>query len=95
MSQIVKLAATDVLVETVPSYQNIVSEYCLLKEIDLYKVKVEDLSFEYTYQLRMMRDNCIDGLFTFFDVYFTNGKYPNSRIIKLSTCKNKQLELKF
>lgn len=84
MSRLTNLNNNDVLVENIRPYQSI-SEYGILKEIDLYTVKTEDLSFESAFHLRILHDDCVNGLFTFFEVYFTSKKLPHSKLIRLST----------
>lgn len=49
----------------------IVTDDCLIKEFDLYKVNKQDLSFTAPIVLTAVRDDEIQGLVTFFTVEFT------------------------
>jgi len=49
----------------------VVTNSCLLKEVDLYTVKVEDLAFTSRFSLGVRRDDYIQALVTFFNVEFS------------------------
>ncbi|VVD02033.1 unnamed protein product, partial [Leptidea sinapis] len=49
----------------------VVTNSCLLKEIDLYTVKKEDLNFEAKFNLQVRRNDFVQALVTFFNVEFT------------------------
>ncbi|CAH2216330.1 jg22764, partial [Pararge aegeria aegeria] len=51
----------------------VVTNSCLLKEIDLYTVKKEDLNFEAKFHLSVRRNDFIQALVTFFTVEFTKS----------------------
>lgn len=70
MSCIRKVAISEPLVDVVDNNQ-VVTNVCLLKEIDLYTVKVSDLKFSSPFHLAVKRDDYIQALVTFFCVEFT------------------------
>jgi len=70
MSCIKEVAIREALVGVVPS-QQVVSNACILKELDLYKVTKEDLAFSSPFNLRIARNDYIHALTTFFDIEFT------------------------
>ncbi|XP_064480874.1 protein arginine N-methyltransferase 1-like isoform X5 [Ornithodoros turicata] len=70
MSCIRKVAISEPLVDVVDPKQ-VVTNACLLKEVDLYTVKVEDLSFSSPFHLQVRRDDYIQAFVTFFNVEFT------------------------
>ncbi|KAG8174386.1 hypothetical protein JTE90_017146 [Oedothorax gibbosus] len=70
MSCIRKVAITEPLVDVVDPKQ-VVTSSCLLKEIDLYTVKPEDLSFTSPFLLNVHKDDYIQAFVTFFNVEFT------------------------
>ncbi|CAD5232039.1 unnamed protein product [Bursaphelenchus xylophilus] len=69
MSSIRNIAITEPLVDVV-DYAQTVTNNCLIKDIDLYTVKVSDLAFESEFELRACRDDYIQALVTFFTVEF-------------------------
>ncbi|XP_054724823.1 protein arginine N-methyltransferase 1-like [Uloborus diversus] len=70
MSCIRKVAVTEPLVDVVDPKQ-VVTTSCLLKEIDLYTVKPEDLSFKSPFFVTVQRDDYVQAFVTFFNVEFT------------------------
>ncbi|KAG1663192.1 Protein arginine N-methyltransferase 1 [Nymphon striatum] len=70
MSCIRKVAISEPLVDVVDPKQ-VVTNSCLLKEVDLYTVKKEDLTFSAPYKLQAKRNDYIQAFVTFFNVEFT------------------------
>ncbi|KAJ1374167.1 Protein arginine N-methyltransferase 1 [Parelaphostrongylus tenuis] len=70
MSAIRKVAITEPLVDVVDNAQVVTNNYCL-KEIDLYTVKVEDLTWTSEFTLRCARNDYVQALVTFFTVEFS------------------------
>lgn len=70
MTCIRKVAISEPLVDVVDPKQ-VVTNACLLKEVDLYTVKKEDLSFTTPYHLLIRRNDYIQALVTFFNIEFT------------------------
>jgi protein arginine N-methyltransferase 1 len=70
MSCIRKVAISEPLVDVVDPKQ-VVTNVCLLKEVDLYTVKVSDLKFSSPFHLQVKRDDYIQAFVTFFNVEFT------------------------
>ena len=52
----------------------IISSQCKIFDIDLYKIKKEELDFMSGYQIIFDEDNCFNGLVAWFNVYFNKGK---------------------
>lgn len=75
MSCIKELALSEPLVDTVDSKQ-IATGSCLIKEIDLHKVKKEDLTFGVPFKLPVKRDEYIHAFITYFTVDFTACHTP-------------------
>ncbi|KAH9630047.1 hypothetical protein HF086_008017 [Spodoptera exigua] len=63
MSSIRKVAISEPLVDVVDAKQ-VVTNSCLLKEIDLYTVKKEDLNFESKFHLQVKKFEEITGTFS-------------------------------
>lgn len=82
MSCIGKLAITEPLVDNVDAKQ-IATNYCMVKEVDLYTVKEEDLSFDSEFTLLCKRDDYIHALVAFFTIEFSKSH----KVIGFSTCK--------
>lgn len=82
MSCIGKLAITEPLVDNVDAKQ-IATNYCMVKEVDLYTVKLEDLSFDSEFTLICKRDDYIHALVAFFTIEFSKSH----KVIGFSTCK--------
>jgi len=70
MSCIRKVAISEPLVDVVDPKQ-VVTNACLLKEVDLYTVKKEDLAFTAPYHLLVRRNDYVQALVTFFNIEFT------------------------
>nr|NVI69714.1 arginine methyltransferase 1 [Cucujiformia] len=70
MSSIRKIAISEPLVDVVDPKQ-VVTNACLLKEVDLYTVTKADLDFSSHFQLICRRNDYIQALVTFFNVEFT------------------------
>ena len=70
MSAIREIALTEPLVDTVEARQ-VVTDSCLMKEIDLNTVKIEDLSFSVPFSIRSRRNDYIHALVAFFTVEFS------------------------
>ncbi|CAB3396695.1 unnamed protein product [Caenorhabditis bovis] len=70
MSAIRKVAITEPLVDVVDNSQ-VVTNNALIKEIDLYTVKIEDLTFQSDFQLKCGRNDYVQALVTFFTVEFS------------------------
>lgn len=75
MSCIKELAISEPLVDNVEAKQ-IVTGHCLLKEVNLLKVKKEDLSFEVSFKLPVKKDEYIHAFMTYFTVDFTACHTP-------------------
>jgi len=70
MSCIRKVAITEPLVDVVDPSQ-IVSNYCLLKEVDIYTITVEDLTFSVPFNLVSKRNDYVQAFVTFFNIDFS------------------------
>lgn len=70
MSSIRQVAITEPLVDVVDRGQ-VVTDNVNIKEIDLYTVNVSDLTFESPFTLRVIRNDYVQALVTFFTVEFT------------------------
>uniref|UniRef100_A0A182PN09 type I protein arginine methyltransferase n=1 Tax=Anopheles epiroticus TaxID=199890 RepID=A0A182PN09_9DIPT len=70
MSSIRKVAISEPLVDVVDPKQVVTSAY-MVKEIDLYTVRKEDLEFESSFCLMVKRNDFIQALVTYFNVEFT------------------------
>ncbi|PAA81570.1 hypothetical protein BOX15_Mlig028945g2 [Macrostomum lignano] len=70
MSCIRRVAITEPLVDVVDPKQ-LVTNCCLLKEIDIYTVTVDDLEFTSPFSLACQRDDYIQAFVTFFNIEFT------------------------
>lgn len=70
MSSIRKVAISEPLVDVVDPKQ-VVTNACLLKEVDLYTVQKADLEFAAPFHLQVRRNDYIQALVTFFNVEFT------------------------
>ncbi|CAH3027527.1 unnamed protein product [Porites evermanni] len=71
MSCIRNVALTEPLVDVVEAKQ-VVTNSCVVKEIDLHTVKKEDLSFSSPFQLYCRRNDYIHALVAFFTIEFTH-----------------------
>jgi len=70
MSCIRKVAISEPLVDVVDPKQ-VITNACLIKELDMYTVKEEDLSFSSPFHLQCRRDDYVQALVCYFDVEFT------------------------
>nr|NVI69707.1 arginine methyltransferase 1 [Cucujiformia] len=70
MSSIRKVAISEPLVDVVDPKQ-VVTNACLVKEVDLYTVRKEDLEFCAPFNLMVRRNDYVQALVTFFNVEFT------------------------
>jgi len=70
MSDIRKVAISEPLVDVVDPKQ-VVSNSCLLKEVDIYTVKIEDLAFSAPFHLQVRRDDYVHAFVTYFNIEFT------------------------
>merc|ERR1719318_596130 len=70
MSAIRDVALLEPLVDTVEARQ-VVTDSCLVKEIDLNTVKVEDLSLRAPFSIRSRRNDYVHAFVVFFTVEFS------------------------
>jgi len=70
MSCIRDVAVNEPLVDVVESKQ-VVSTNCLVKEVDLYTVKKEDLAFKSPFAIQVRRNDYVHALIAFFNIEFT------------------------
>lgn len=70
MSCIRRVAITEPLVDVVDPNQ-VVTNYCLVKEVDMYSVTVDDLSFSAPFTLMCKRNDYVQAFVTFFNIEFT------------------------
>lgn len=70
MSSIRKVAISEPLVDVVDPKQ-VVTNACLVKEVDLYTVQKVDLEFSAPFHLQVRRNDYVQALVTFFNVEFT------------------------
>jgi len=70
MSAIREVALLEPLVDTVEARQ-VVTDSCMMKEIDLNTVKIEDLSFSVPFSIRSRRNDYVHALVAFFTVEFS------------------------
>lgn len=75
MSCIKELAISEPLVDNVDAKQ-IVTGNCLVKEVNLLKVKKEDLTFEVPFKLHVKKDEYIHAFMTYFTIDFTACHTP-------------------
>ncbi|XP_059485549.1 protein arginine N-methyltransferase 1 isoform X2 [Neocloeon triangulifer] len=70
MSSIRKTAISEPLVDIVDPKQ-VVTNASMVKEVDLYTVKKEELSFSSPFHLQVRRNDYVQALVTFFNIEFT------------------------
>uniref|UniRef100_A0A8C2AD15 type I protein arginine methyltransferase n=1 Tax=Cyprinus carpio TaxID=7962 RepID=A0A8C2AD15_CYPCA len=70
MTCIRNVAMKEPLVDIVDSKQ-VVSNACLIKEVDIYTVKPEELSFTSSFCLQIQRNDYVHALVTYFNIEFT------------------------
>uniref|UniRef100_A0A5S6QK63 type I protein arginine methyltransferase n=1 Tax=Trichuris muris TaxID=70415 RepID=A0A5S6QK63_TRIMR len=85
MSSIRKVAISEPLVDVVDPNQ-VVTNCALLKSVDLYTVKVEDLSWTNSFKLTANRNDFIQAMVTYFTVDFSKCHKP----IGFSTAPDKR-----
>merc|ERR1712173_156647 len=71
MSAIRKVALTEPLVDVVDRNQ-VVTNNCLIKEIDIQTIKKEEIPFESPFHLQIRRNDYVQALVTFFNMEFTH-----------------------
>lgn len=72
MSSIRKVAVSEPLVDVVNPNQ-IVSNFCIVKEVNMYEIKVEDLSFSSPFTLAIRKNDYVHALVVFFNIDFTSS----------------------
>lgn len=72
MSCIRKVALTEPLVDVVDPNQ-IVSNCVVVKDVDMYTITVDDLSFSSPFQLVCKRNDYVHALVTFFNINFSSS----------------------
>jgi len=70
MSSIREVAMTEPLVDVVEAKQ-VVTNSCLVKEVDLYTVQKTDLNFKSPFHLQIRRNDYIHALIAYFNIEFT------------------------
>ncbi|KAG5845230.1 hypothetical protein ANANG_G00136600 [Anguilla anguilla] len=70
MTCIRNVAMKEPLVDIVDPKQ-VVTNSCLIKEVDIYTVKIEDLSFTSAFCLQIHRNDYVHALVTYFNIEFT------------------------
>uniref|UniRef100_A0A8R1HK24 type I protein arginine methyltransferase n=1 Tax=Caenorhabditis japonica TaxID=281687 RepID=A0A8R1HK24_CAEJA len=70
MSAIKHVAIKEPLVDIVDNAQ-VVTNNCLIKDVDLYTVKIDDLTFSSDFTLKCTRNDYVQALVTFFTVEFS------------------------
>jgi len=70
MSCIRKNAVSEPLVDLVTP-KHVVSNACLIKEVDMYTIKLEDLAFTAPFHIQMRRDDYVQALVVYFDIEFS------------------------
>jgi len=70
MSCIRKVAISEPLVDVVDPKQ-VVTNSCLVREVDIYTVSEDDLSFSAPFHLQCRRDDYVQALVTYFNIEFT------------------------
>ncbi|XP_014214614.1 protein arginine N-methyltransferase 1 isoform X2 [Copidosoma floridanum] len=70
MSSIRKVAISEPLVDVVDPKQ-VVTNSCMIKEVDLYTVTKADLAFSSPFHLQVRRNDYVQALVTFFNIEFT------------------------
>merc|ERR1719431_1936091 len=84
MSAIRKVALTEPLVDVVDRNQ-VVSNNCLIKEIDIQTLTKEEIPFEAPFHLQIRRNDYVQALVTFFKGEELYGKFrlrPNDRNVR-------------
>merc|ERR1711910_228734 len=71
MSSIRKVALTEPIVDVVDRNQ-VVTNNCLIREIDIQTIKKEEIPFEAPFRLQIRRNDYIQALVTFFNIEFSH-----------------------
>jgi protein arginine N-methyltransferase 1 len=71
MSAIKKVALTEPIVDVVDRNQ-IVTNSCMVREIDIQTIKKEDIPFEAPFQLEVRRNDYIQALVSYFNIEFSH-----------------------
>jgi cyclopropane fatty-acyl-phospholipid synthase-like methyltransferase len=71
MSSIRKVALTEPIVDTVDRNQ-VVTNNCLIREIDIQTIKKEEIPFQTPFRLQIRRNDYIHALVTFFNIEFSH-----------------------
>ena len=82
MTCIKEVALQEPLVDIVEKKQMVTNHY-LLREVDLYTIKEEEIAFDVPFYLRAERDDYIQAFVTYFTIDFS---YCHTRV-SFSTCK--------
>jgi len=75
MSCIRKVAVNEPLVDVVDPKQ-IVTNSCLVKEVDMYTIQLSDLTFKSSFHLSCRRSDYIQAFVTYFSIEFTKCHKP-------------------
>jgi len=70
MTPIRKVAISEPLVDVVDPKQ-VITNACLVKEVDIYTVKIADLAFRSPFHLQCRRDDYVQALVCYFNIEFT------------------------
>jgi len=71
MSSIRKVALTEPIVDVVDRNQ-VVTNNCLIREIDIQTIKKEEIPFQSAFRLQIRRNDYIQALVTFFNIEFSH-----------------------
>jgi len=71
MSSIRKVALTEPIVDVVDRNQ-VVTNNCLIREIDIQTIKKEEIPFQAPFRLQIRRNDYIQALVTFFNIEFSH-----------------------
>ena len=71
MSSLSQVALTEPLVYSV-DMNKVVTNYCLIKEIDIQTCTKEDIPFTSVFNIQLKKNDFVDALVTFFDIEFSN-----------------------
>jgi len=70
MSPIRKNAVSEPVVDSV-GHKQVITNSCLVKEVDIYTVKLDDLAFSSPFHLQVKRDDYVHALVAYFKIEFT------------------------
>ena len=71
MSSLSQVALTEPLVYSV-DMNKVVTNYCLIKEINIQTCTKEDIPFTSVFNIQLKKNDFVDALVTFFDIEFSN-----------------------